>query len=302
MGQRGKAQSFERAEGAARQPLPSGYARRRPEKTVLHQVVRENLETFLAELREDGRGLPRYVEQEFRRFLRCGILEEGFTRCVCQECGDELLVAFSCKGKAFCPSCCARRMSDTAAHLVENVETQCTSSFRQRVRFALLLPRESFRSQRRCHGGRRQELAVVAPPRSSLVRRWDGCVPGRITKRYQLLSQSRINGCASSSCQIGPGAHGQTSTLKRPLQASLRVGVDRFRVLRMLGIFSGLIISGEQSKRALALDELGSMGVKRQITSVRRSHAPFPSVAPPSLCRGQSSRRSGARRSRRAKR
>jgi hypothetical protein len=32
-----------------------------------------------------------------------------------------LLVAFSCKGRGFCPSCGARRMHDTAAHLVTRV-------------------------------------------------------------------------------------------------------------------------------------------------------------------------------------
>mgnify|MGYP001558296617 CR=1 FL=1 len=39
-------------------PLASGYVRREPENTVLHQVVREHLETFLAQARENGRGLP----------------------------------------------------------------------------------------------------------------------------------------------------------------------------------------------------------------------------------------------------
>jgi hypothetical protein len=38
----------------------SAYIRRRPEDTVLHQVVREHLETFLTEarLRGSGEGLP----------------------------------------------------------------------------------------------------------------------------------------------------------------------------------------------------------------------------------------------------
>jgi hypothetical protein len=107
VGGRGAAQAYECKEGAALQPLPLGYHRREPEKSVLHEVVRANLETFLAELREDSRGLPRFVEQELRRYLVCGILSEGFARCVCQSCGDELL-AFSCKGRGFCPSCCAR--------------------------------------------------------------------------------------------------------------------------------------------------------------------------------------------------
>ena len=65
--------------------------------------------------------LPRYVVEELRRYLPCGMLSQGFARVVCRTCGEEILVAFSCKGRAFCPSCCARRMSDTAAHLVDRV-------------------------------------------------------------------------------------------------------------------------------------------------------------------------------------
>jgi len=50
------------------------YVRRQPERTVLHQVIREHLETFLAEARRrgGGEGLPRFVERELREFLSCG--------------------------------------------------------------------------------------------------------------------------------------------------------------------------------------------------------------------------------------
>src|SRR5258708_7532335 len=33
----------------------------------------------------------------------------------------EMLVAYACKCRGACPSCCARRMCGTAAHLVDNV-------------------------------------------------------------------------------------------------------------------------------------------------------------------------------------
>jgi hypothetical protein len=75
-----------------------GYHRHEPEKTLLYRVVQENLETFLqaAALRDPGGvGLPRYVEQTFRRFLRCGILQNGFVRVRCPGCGFNSLVAFS---------------------------------------------------------------------------------------------------------------------------------------------------------------------------------------------------------------
>jgi hypothetical protein len=98
--------------------------RREPERTVLHALVRDNLETFLAESQarsSDGTGWPSFIESEFRRYLDCGILANGFARVHCDSCGTDLLVAFSCKRRGFCPSCNARRMHDTAAHLVDRV-------------------------------------------------------------------------------------------------------------------------------------------------------------------------------------
>ena len=97
------------------------YKPRKPEDTVLYRVVQQNLETFLASAREQGRVVPRFVERELRAFLTCGILAHGFLRVRCDDCGRERLVAFSCKTRSLCPSCGARRMSDTAAHLVDRV-------------------------------------------------------------------------------------------------------------------------------------------------------------------------------------
>jgi hypothetical protein len=39
----------------------------------------------------------------------------------CADCAHEKLVAFSCKRRGFCPSCGARRMAESAAHLVDEV-------------------------------------------------------------------------------------------------------------------------------------------------------------------------------------
>jgi hypothetical protein len=89
----------------------------------LHHVVRAHLETFLAEarLRGGGEGLPRFVERELREFLTCGVLARGFARFRCNDCQREILVAFSCKGLGFCPSCCGRRMAEMAVQLVDGV-------------------------------------------------------------------------------------------------------------------------------------------------------------------------------------
>lgn len=62
-----------------------------------------------------------FVEQEFRAYLRCGILSFGFARDRCGSCRHDFLVAFSCKGRGICPSCNGRRMAQTAAHLVDHV-------------------------------------------------------------------------------------------------------------------------------------------------------------------------------------
>ncbi len=110
--------------GGASAPLSCGFRRRQPETTLLHKVVRDNLETFLADVRAtdpNHAGLPRFVEQEFRRYLDCGILSRGFSLFECPSCGKTQVVAFSCKGHGFCPSCLTRRMYSTAMDLTERV-------------------------------------------------------------------------------------------------------------------------------------------------------------------------------------
>ena len=89
---------------------------------MLYQLVGEHLETFLAQVEaQTGAALPEFVKDEFDAFLECGILAHGFLRLRCAKCAHEKLVAFSCKRRGFCPSCGARRMAQTAAHLVDAV-------------------------------------------------------------------------------------------------------------------------------------------------------------------------------------
>src|SRR6266851_6477519 len=104
-------------------PALATYAPRDPSRTVLYTVIADHLETFLASLDADpeATGLPAYVQREFYAYLQCGILAYGFLRLGCDTCPKELLLPFSCKRRGFCPSCAARRMAQTAAHLVECV-------------------------------------------------------------------------------------------------------------------------------------------------------------------------------------
>ena len=61
---------------------------------------------FLAHARETyAAPLPRYVQEELRGYLRCGVFAHGFVRAHCDGCGHDLLVAFSCKARGVCPSC-----------------------------------------------------------------------------------------------------------------------------------------------------------------------------------------------------
>jgi hypothetical protein len=101
-----------------------GYARRRPELGTLYQVVADNYRTLEAAAEAGLVGaLPAFVKDEFERYLECGLLCRGFGLLQCQspECGEKLLVPFSCKGRAWCPSCCGRRMAQTAANLADHV-------------------------------------------------------------------------------------------------------------------------------------------------------------------------------------
>src|SRR5262245_5455801 len=105
-------------------PLSLGdYRPRAAEHAVLYRVIDEHLDAFLETARRhaDGAALPDFVEQEFRNFLTCGVLAHGFARLRCTDCALERLVPFSCKGRGFCPSCGGRRMTESAARLVDEV-------------------------------------------------------------------------------------------------------------------------------------------------------------------------------------
>jgi hypothetical protein len=104
-------------------PALATYAPHDPSRTVLYTVIADHLETFLAscEADPDAPGLPAYVQREFYAYLQCGILPHGVLRLGCDTCPKALLLPFSCKRRGFCPSCAARRMAQTAAHLVTRV-------------------------------------------------------------------------------------------------------------------------------------------------------------------------------------
>lgn len=102
---------------------PFRYRRHEPEKTLLYRTLAREWETWHAERQADTSRspLPEYVAREMDAYLRCGILDHGFLILSCEGCEEKIPVAFSCKRRGFCPSCCAKRMSEISVHLIDNV-------------------------------------------------------------------------------------------------------------------------------------------------------------------------------------
>ncbi|WP_437962803.1 transposase zinc-binding domain-containing protein (plasmid) [Sorangium sp. So ce119] len=64
---------------------------------------------------------PASTRPVLEAYLDCGLLCRGFARLRCERGEESRLVAFSCKGRGFFPSCLGRRMCATAANLIEDV-------------------------------------------------------------------------------------------------------------------------------------------------------------------------------------
>jgi len=79
------------------QGTQSIYRPRRPERTDLHLVVRENLDLFIETY--DERFLDQHGPLTVRAcrtlegYIRCGIMSAGFARVRCGRCGHEQLVS-----------------------------------------------------------------------------------------------------------------------------------------------------------------------------------------------------------------
>ena len=115
------------------------YARRTPERGAVYQILLKHWSTFAAQTQSP---IPKLVSDEVHAFLRCGVLAHGFVRALCEKCGHEELVAFSCKRRGICGSCIARRMNEVSAHLVDFVLPevsirQWVASFSWRLRYLM---------------------------------------------------------------------------------------------------------------------------------------------------------------------
>jgi hypothetical protein len=61
------------------------------------------------------------IAREFREFPTCGVPAHSFAGVRCKRYACKRLVPFSCKERGFCPRCGGRRMTERAAHLVDEV-------------------------------------------------------------------------------------------------------------------------------------------------------------------------------------
>ena len=55
------------------------------------------------------------------KFLECGDLSKGFSRIHCEDCAHEMLLAFSCKCRWFCPSCHKKKVQLFGEFVCEEV-------------------------------------------------------------------------------------------------------------------------------------------------------------------------------------
>jgi len=101
------------------------YRPRRPRESPLWQCISRHFDTFLNLYEE--RYQPRYgflrpiIPEVVNKFLDCGDLERGFARVRCDHCNHEYLLAFSCKGRWFCPSCHQKKVQLFGALLAETI-------------------------------------------------------------------------------------------------------------------------------------------------------------------------------------
>jgi hypothetical protein len=67
------------------------YQRHKPEDTDFYKIIEQNLPSFQSHLSSADISLPGFVHEEFRKYLRCGLLKHGFLRVKCGGCRFEHL-------------------------------------------------------------------------------------------------------------------------------------------------------------------------------------------------------------------
>jgi len=99
------------------------YRPRSPQKTPFYQCIADHFEEFVQVYderyeREYGFWRP-VIAEVIEKYLECGDL-------TCDHCGHEYLLAFSCKGRSFCPSCNMKRALQFSEWLTTEVLEKVT--------------------------------------------------------------------------------------------------------------------------------------------------------------------------------
>lgn len=109
------------------------YKRRRPQETSLWKLLNDHFFEFEAvydELFQRRYGFYRpVISHVVNKYLECGIyIRASESRCArlparikCPDCQHEYLLAFSCRGRWFCPSCHNKKVVQFGHHLKETV-------------------------------------------------------------------------------------------------------------------------------------------------------------------------------------
>ena len=101
------------------------YKPRHPKRTKLWQCLHAHFADYLnhyKEKHEKNHGYLRpIVEEVVNKYLECGDLSKGFARVVCKKCRREYLLAFSCRGRWFCPSCHQKKVLLFGENITDNI-------------------------------------------------------------------------------------------------------------------------------------------------------------------------------------
>ena len=138
------------------EPVAGVYLPRNPKASPLFGLVEDYFDEF--ERVYDDRFAPKHgfwrpvIRKVADRFLDCGDLRHGFARIRCEnpECRQEMILAFSCHGRYFCPSCHAKRVAAFADWLA--AEVLADVPHRQVVFTVPKLIRQHFRFDRQLLG------------------------------------------------------------------------------------------------------------------------------------------------------
>jgi hypothetical protein len=234
------------------------YQRRNVERTTLYPLVRDHLETFYQAVEEGfaSAPLPHFVKHEFERFLDCGVLCRGAALLVCEQCPHTQVIALSCKGRGFCPSCLGRRMAQSAANLIDHVLPHdvalrqwvltCPFELRARLGFDAPLLGELSAVVNDCllhfyEHKLRERIAPLPPPDTQAPTRRRKLQSGTVTVVQRTSSDLRLNPhlhIVAIDGVFAEQAHGPPSFVQLPQLTSMDVAellaTIRHRLLRLL--------------------------------------------------------------------